>query len=192
MGRPRQRCTGPPGAGPGRGAPPGSPAPPRAREPIFSKRHTNEFRGIGKSTQEPAGPCGPLHPGRWVYEKGTRQAPVGGMSRHRLGTSPRQPSPAAVSPISYIAALAWCPTVCRGTDDCGEHHPSPAAPLALCRGCAASGKTLQAQGNTPCAPRGGLCGCLAVRQTSLKPPGVPTGWGCLRAEPPGRASSWGA
>jgi len=53
------------------------------------------------------------------------------MSRHSLGTSPRQPSQAAVSPISSIAALAWCPTVCRGTDDCGEHHPSTAAPLAL-------------------------------------------------------------
>ena len=63
------------------------------------------------------------------------------MSRHRLGTSPRQPSQAAVSPISSIAALAWCPTVCRGTDDCGEHHPSPAAALAPRLGRAASGKT---------------------------------------------------
>ena len=42
-----------------------------AREPIFSKTHTNEFCGIGKSTQEPAGPWDPLRPGRWVYEKGT-------------------------------------------------------------------------------------------------------------------------
>ncbi|KAK4033405.1 hypothetical protein C8A01DRAFT_49996 [Parachaetomium inaequale] len=131
----------------------------RAREPIFSETHTNEFCGIGKSTPEPAGPCAPLRPGRW------------------------DPSQAAVGPISYIAAFAWCPTVCRGTDDCGEHHPSTAAALAHPPG---------AQGNTPCAPRGGLCGCLAVRQTSSKPPGVPTGWGRLRAEPPGRASSWGA
>ena len=51
------------------------------------------------------------------------------MSR-RLGTSPRQPSPAADGPILYFAAFAWCPTVCRGTDDCGEHHPSTAAALA--------------------------------------------------------------
>ncbi len=36
--------------------------------------------------------------------------------------------------MSYIAALAWRPTVCRGTDDFGEHRPSPAAPLALCQG----------------------------------------------------------
>jgi hypothetical protein len=100
----------------------------RAREPIFSKTHTNEFCGIGKSTQEPAGPCAPLHPGRWVYEKGTDKLLWGGCRGTALGTSPRRPSQAAVSPISYIAALAWCPTVCRGTDDCGEHHPSPAAP----------------------------------------------------------------
>jgi hypothetical protein len=77
MGRPRQRCTGLPGAGPGRGAPPGPTASPRAREPIFSKRHTDEFCGIGKSSQEPAGPCGPLHPGRWVYEKGAGRAAAG-------------------------------------------------------------------------------------------------------------------
>jgi hypothetical protein len=32
-----------------------------------------------------------------------------------------------ISPCSSVAALAWCPTVCRGTDDCGEHHPSTGA-----------------------------------------------------------------
>jgi hypothetical protein len=118
---------------------------------------------------------------------------VGRLSGQVLGTSPRQPSQAAFGPVSYIAALAWCPTVCRGTDDCGEHHPSTAAARALRPGpSAASGKTPQAQGNTPSAPRGGRCGCLAARQTSTKPPGVPTGWGRLRAEPPGRASSLGA
>jgi hypothetical protein len=58
---------------------------------------------------------------------------VGGMSRHRPGTPPRRPSQAAGSPISYVAALAWCPTVRRGTDDCGEHHPSPAATPATRR-----------------------------------------------------------
>jgi hypothetical protein len=66
---------------------------------------------------------------------------------------------------------------------------SPGTPAG---GSAASGKTLKAQGNTPRAPRGGLCRCLAARQTSSKPPGVPPGWGCRTAEPPGRASSWGA
>jgi hypothetical protein len=147
------------------------------------------FAGLANPPRSPPGRGTHCAPAGGYMRK--EQTPVGGMSRHSLGTSPRQPSQAAVSPISYIAALAWCPTVCRGTDDCGEHHPSTAAPLALAGGCAASGKTLQAQGNTPCAPRGGLCGLLAVRQTFPKPPGVPTGWGCLRAEPPGRASSWG-
>ena len=53
----------------------------RAREPIFSETHTNEFCGIGKSTPQPAGSCAPLRPGRWVYEKGKPKAPVGGLSR---------------------------------------------------------------------------------------------------------------
>ena len=63
---------------------PGLPRPPwhaparlRAREPIFSKAHTNEFCGIGKPTQQPAGPCRPLRPGRWVYEKGAGRAAAG-------------------------------------------------------------------------------------------------------------------
>lgn len=33
------------------------------------------------------------------------------------------------------------------------------------RGCGNGKDSCQARGNTPCAPRGGLCGCLAVRQT---------------------------
>ena len=81
---------------------------------------------------------------------------------------------------------AGVPTIAASTT------PAPSLARPSRRVSAASGKTLQAQGNTPCAPRGGLCGRLAVRQTSTKPPGVPTGWGSLRAEPPGRASSWGA
>lgn len=40
-----------------------------------------------------------------------------------------------------------------------------------------SGKSLQAQGSTPCAPRAGLCGRLAAGQTYQKPPGVPPSWG---------------
>lgn len=111
------------------------------REPIFSKTHTNEFCGIGFFAHKPAGPCAALHTGRWVYEKRAKTTPCGGDVRVTLGTSPRQPSLAALSPISYIAALAWCPTVCRGTDDCGEHHPSTVAPWRIRPGGAASGKT---------------------------------------------------
>ena len=125
-----------------------------AREPIFSETHTNEFCGIRKSTPEPAGSWAPLRPGRWVYEGKEKKAPVGGMSS-RLGTSPRQPSQAAVGPISYFAALAWCPTVCRGTDDFGEHHPSTAAALALRPGeGAASGKTPSRRKGIPHVRRG--------------------------------------
>ena len=99
-----------------------------AREPVFSQPHTNGFCGIEKSTPQPAGPCDPLRPGRWVCERGGckllrggRRAPQG------LGASPRQPSQVVYRSISNIAAFAWCPTVCRGTDDCGEHHPSTLA-----------------------------------------------------------------
>ncbi|KAK3897021.1 hypothetical protein C8A05DRAFT_48197 [Staphylotrichum tortipilum] len=51
----------------------------------------------GKSAPLPSGPCAPLRSGR-----------------QRPGTSPRRPSQAVGSPISYVAALAWCPTVRRG------------------------------------------------------------------------------
>ena len=168
----------------------------RAREPIFCKTHTNEFCGIGKSTPEPAGPCAPLRPGRWVYEKGektsscgedveslkTALAPLHGSLRRPL-LVPFHTSP----PSRGALRSAGVPTIAASTT------PAPLLPWRHPPGVrAASGKTLQAQGNTPCAPRGGLCGRLAVRQTSSKPPGVPTGWGRLRAEPPGRASSWGA
>jgi hypothetical protein len=98
----------------------------RAREPIFSETHTDEFCGVGKSTPEPAGPCAPLRPGRWAYEKERLPALWGGRrgkSSAPLHGSLRRP----LGPVSYIAALAWCPTVCRGTDDCGEHHLSTAA-----------------------------------------------------------------
>jgi len=42
--------------------------------PFLAKPIQNEFCGIGKSTPEPAGPCAPLRPGRWVYEKGERNS----------------------------------------------------------------------------------------------------------------------
>ena len=42
----------------------------RAREPIFSETHTNEFRGTRESAPEPAGTRARLRPGRWVCEKG--------------------------------------------------------------------------------------------------------------------------
>jgi hypothetical protein len=46
--------------------------------PFFAKRIQNEFCGIGKSTQEPAGPCAPLNGGRWVCEREGAGSPCGG------------------------------------------------------------------------------------------------------------------
>lgn len=95
-----------------------------AVSPFLAKRIQNEFCGIGFLAHKPAGPCAALHPGRWVYEK--RALPAGGMPGSPW--APLRGSPRGqLSPISYIAAFAWCPTVCRGTDDCGEHHPSTAS-----------------------------------------------------------------
>ena len=131
---------------------------------------------------------------------------VGGYMRGRVPSPlcggdveapPRHLSTAAFagccSPISYVAALAWCPTVRRGTDDCGEHHPSPAAALAPRLGRAASGKTPFRRKGIPRVRRGvGYVGAWRFARPLSEPPGVPTGWGSLLAEPPGRASSWGA
>ena len=79
--RPARRCRAsrvPAGALPGPGRPPEPSPGVGAREPIFSKTHTDEFCGSGKSTPEPAGPWDPLRPGRWVYEKGTDKLLWGG------------------------------------------------------------------------------------------------------------------
>jgi len=153
--------------------------------PFFARPIQMSFAGFTNPPQSPPGRAPRCALVGGYVRKEEKKAPAGrtsgSLSQRELGTTPRQPSQAAVGPISYIAAFAWCPTVCRGTDDCGEHHLSTAAATGATRPVvrAASGKTLQAQGNTPCAPRGGLCGCLAVRQTCSKPPGVPTGWGRL-------------
>ena len=101
--------------------------------PFLARAIQIEFCGVAFSTQEPAGPCATLHPGRWVYEKEEPKLLWGGC-QVQLGTAPRQPSRVAVGPISYFAAFAWCPTVCRGTDDCGEHHLSTIAGTALAPG----------------------------------------------------------
>jgi hypothetical protein len=86
--------------------------------------------------------------------------------------------PVHTSPLSRGALRsAGVPTVAASTTPAPRAGPAlPGSPRHL-------GRLFQAQGNTPCAPRGGLCGCLAVRQTFLKPSGVPTGWGRRKAEP---------
>ena len=162
--------------------------------PFLAKPIQNEFCGIGRSTQEPAGPRGPLRAGRWVYEKEEKEPLWGGcraLARH-LSTAAFIGS---FSPISYFAAFAWCPTVCRGTDDCGEHHPSttaaPGAPQP--RACAASGKTPPGAREYPMCAEGwamwvvGGSPDLSEATGGTYRLGKPSG-----AEPPGRASSWGA
>ena len=166
----------------------------RVRElasPFFAKRTQMSFAGLGNPPQSP--------PGRAL-----RCALVGGYMRREeralrggcglaiapLRGSLRRPLsvPFHTSPLSRGALRsAGVPTIAASTT------PAPLLPWRsrrVPRGIWED--SVQAQGNTPCAPRGGLCGCLAVRQTFSKPPGVPTGWGRRTAEPPGRASSWGA
>jgi len=106
----------------------------RAREPIFSKTHTNEFCGIGKSTQQPAGPCAPLHPGRWVYEKGTDKLLWGGCRGSALAPlhgGLRRPLsvPFHTSPLSRGALRsAGAPTISAST------APAPRLPRHSRRG----------------------------------------------------------
>jgi hypothetical protein len=118
----------------------------RASEPIFSKTHTNEFCGIEKSTPEPAGPCAPLRPGRWVYEKGSRKpcggdverlsasAPLRGSLRRPL-TVPFLPSP----PSRGALRSAGVPTIAASTTPAPllpwRTRPGPARHLGrLCSG----------------------------------------------------------
>ena len=167
----------------------------RASEPISSKTHTNAFCGIEKSTPEPAGPCAPLRPGRWVYEKGSRK-PCGGDVERLSASAPLRGSlrrpltvPFLTSPPSRGALRsAGVPTIAASTT------PAPLLPWRIRPGAsAASGKTPFRRKGIPHMRRGvGYVGVWRFAIPVQKPPGVPTGWGRLRAEPPGRASSWGA
>lgn len=110
----------------------------RAREPIFSETHTDEFCGVGKSTPEPAGPCAPLRPGRWVCEKREPQlcgGDVGGAAVSAplapLRGSLRRPLlvPFHTSPLSRGALRsAGVPTIAASTT------PAPLQPEHLARG----------------------------------------------------------
>ena len=104
----------------------------RASEPIFSETHTNEFCGIEKSTPEPAGPCAPLRPGRWVYEKGSRK-PCGGDVERLSASAPLRGSlrrpltvPFLTSPPSRGALRsAGVPTIAASTT------PAPLLPWRI-------------------------------------------------------------
>ncbi len=137
-----------------------------AREPIFSETHTNEFCGIGRSTQEPAGSWAPLRPGRWVYE-GKERKPCGGDVE-----APRHLSTAAFAGrCKFHFIIRRSRVVPYGLPGYRRFRRAPPQ-HRCCPGAQARGRrgiwedSVQAQGNTPCAPRGGLCGCLADGQTS--------------------------
>lgn len=110
-----------PGGAPGTGR--ASRERPRAREPIFCKTHTNGILrdAVFRPTARRSVPAtAPRSVG--IREEGKAAALWGGCPGI-LGTSPRRPSQAAVGPCSSFAAFAWCPTVCRGTDDSGRAPP---------------------------------------------------------------------
>lgn len=166
----------------------------RAREPIFSKTHTNEFCGIGKSTPEPAGPCAPLRPGRWVYEKGSRKPCGGDVERLRasapLHGSLRRPLmvPFRSSPPSRGALRsAGVPTIAASTT------PAPLLPWRIRPGQRGIWEDSFRRKGIPHMRRGvGYVGAwrLAIPVQSHRGY-LPVG-DAFRAEPPGRASSWGA
>jgi hypothetical protein len=74
--------------------------------PFLAKPIQNEFCGIGKSTQEPAGPRRPLRAGRWVYEKREGIAAgeeAEGSSEHSACTAPSRPRSAHL----WHSSRAW-------------------------------------------------------------------------------------
>jgi hypothetical protein len=118
---------------------------PRAREPIFSETHTNEFCGIGKSTPEPAGPCAPLRPGRWVYERARNSC--GGDVEYVRASAPLRGSlrglllvPFHTSPPSRGALRSAGVLTIAANTTSAPLLPLRSGPVVR----AASGKTLQA------------------------------------------------
>jgi hypothetical protein len=70
----------------------------------------------------------------------------------------------------------------RGAAISCENHLSTAPSPGMSIAGAASEKALQAQGNTPCAPRGGLLWVLGRWPDLIKKPlGVPASWGSREA-----------
>jgi len=115
------------------------------------------FAGLGNPPKSPLGRAPHCTPaGGYMRKEQTSScggdveaqllAPLHGGLRRPLSV------PFHTSPLSRGALRsAGGPTIAASTTPAPRHPGSRQA-------CAASGKTLQAQGNTPCAPRGGLCG----------------------------------
>jgi hypothetical protein len=113
--------------------------------------------------------------------------PCGGVVRHKLGAPTRQPSQALQRSNSEFAALAWCPTVCRGTDDCGENHRcTPNRPGPRASAVRGHQRRIQRRSGVPRPRRGlGSVGDWRFATPTTKPPGVPAGRrSCLLAAEP--------
>ena len=166
----------------------------RASEPIFSETHTNEFCGIEKSTPEPAGPCAPLRPGRWVYEKGSRK-PCGGDVERLSASAPLRGSlrrpltvPFLTSPPSRGALRsAGVLTIAASTT------PAPLLPWRIRPGSARHlGRLRSGAREYPMCAEGWAMWVFGGSPYLFKSHRgyLPVG-DAFRAEPPGRASSWG-
>ena len=146
-----------------------APAAPRACElasPFLANAIQMSSAGSGNPPQSPparARHCDPV--GGYMRER--KESPCGGDVE-----SPRHLSTAA------FAGRCWSHFIIRRSRVVpyglpGYRRFRRAPPQhRCCPGAQARGRrgiwedSVQAQGNTPCAPRGGLCGCLADGQTS--------------------------
>lgn len=170
-----------------------------AREPIFCKTHTNEFCGIHESTPEPAGPCAPLRTGRWVCEKGGKKSSCGADVGVSLSEGTRHHSAAA------FAGRCWSHFI---------HRRLRVVPYGL----PGYRRLRRAPPQHRCChrrnPPGGARGIWEDSAGAREYPMCAEGWAMwvlggspdlfeatggtyrlgtpFRAEPPGRASSWGA
>ena len=103
-----------------------------AVSPFLAKPIQMGFAGSGNSPKSPparAPHCALV--GGYMKEEQAKSQLLWGGCPGRPGHLSTAAFAGRFSPISSVAALAWCPTVCRGTDDCGEHHPSTVAALAF-------------------------------------------------------------
>lgn len=158
--------------------------------PFFANPIQNGFCGIGFLAHEPAGPCAALRPGRWVCEKGSLlRGRCQGLPWHASAAAfAGRPVPIPTLPPSRGALRsAGVPTIAAGTSPAARPDPPTtggrrgiwedsrgARDYPVC----AEGWALWVLGGSP---------DLTEATGGTYRLGKPFG-----AEPPGRASSWGA
>lgn len=166
------------------------------RESLFKISHTNEFIGIGKVAGLPGGACAPLGIGRWVYERAGEKERA-----QRKGQSVTEPTTLQLQWPQYLCCstgglfgFGWAPlrgvlirtlmsqfklccfcVVPYGLPGCRREQQAPPQHRTCPWQNHWQGRHLRrpnkAQGITPTALKGGLCGRLAVRQTYQKATG---------------------